>query len=571
VGDDAPAELPGARSVCVSVSALGTEYWHVRFEQFQRKFAAERGYRVTLWAKAERPAAVRVSLEQSHQPWHELGMLGTLDLTPQWQRFSLVTRATESDDDARLVFDPPMQTGRLWLAGVSLRPGGVEGLADGESLEAGSVASLPYAGIGRRSAEAITDWCRFLWETEDAYWQAMDRCLRDELKVRGLVIGTIVGCSTPNLMAKIGVIDGHAYWQHPQFPGRPWDQDNWIVHNLSMVNARGGLITELALKRVLNLPFCTTEYGEPAPNTHVSEDHLLRAAYGCLQDWDYISASRFAQRNDFDRRSIRGWFDIDQHPTSMASLLPAAAIFRRGDVAPAKQEVVASLDKATELALLPRMHAWDLGDLGARGISPETALVHRVALAVEGQTVPRDALTPDQARTTGDRFVSDTGELDWDLRQAGHGVVTVNTSRSKAVIGYGGGRRFELGGVVIAPGPTRQEGWSAITLTAMQGDLATAPAHLLITATGWVENTNMGWKNPEHSTVGRDWGTAPTLVEGIPARFELPFAANRVSAWALDERGQRREPVPCQAGADGRAALDIGAAWRTLWYEVEVK
>ena len=87
--------------------------------------------------------------------------------------------------------------------------------------------------------------------------------------------------------------------------------------------------------------------------------------------------------------------------------------------------------------------------------------------------------------------------------------MTVNTAKSKAVIGFGGGKRFELGGFVIEPGATRQDGWSAITATEAQ------PRRWLITATGYVENTDMQWKNPEHSSVGRNWGKAPSLVEGI--------------------------------------------------------
>ena len=103
--------------------------------------------------------------------------------------------------------------------------------------------------------------------------------------------------------------------------------------------------------------------------------------------------------------------------------------------------------------------------------------------------------------------MSDTGQLKWDLRRPGHGVVTVDTPRSKAVVGYGGGHRYELGGLVIEPGQTRQDGWSARTLTAMEGDLATAPSRWLITATGYVENTDMGWKDAEHTSVGSNWGS----------------------------------------------------------------
>ncbi len=92
-------------------------------------------------------------------------------------------------------------------------------------------------------------------------------------------------------MARLDCIDSHAYWQHPVFPGRPWDSSNGYVRNVSMVNAHGGLLPGLALHRVLDNPFCVTEYGHPAPNTSCSEGSLLRGAYAGLQDWDYLSTS----------------------------------------------------------------------------------------------------------------------------------------------------------------------------------------------------------------------------------------------------------------------------------------
>ena len=166
---------------------------------------------------------------------------------------------------------------------------------------------------------------------------------------------------------------------------------------------------------------------------------------------------------------------------------------------------------------------------------------------------------------TTNRLVSDTGELAWDVSEKGCGVVTVNTAKSKAVIGFGGSKRFELGGFVIEPGATRQDGWSAITATELQ------PRRWLITATGYVENIDMQWKNPAHSSVGRNWGKAPSLVEGIQARITLPMPAQQVEAWTLDERGQRKARLAVDPDADGRAILVIGPQYETLWYEVAAK
>jgi hypothetical protein len=338
-----------------------------------------------------------------------------------------------------------------------------------------------------------------------------------------------------------------------------------------MVNDRGGTLPLLALRRVLGKPFCVTEYGNPAPNTYGSEGHLLRAAYASLQDWDYVSASRYSHTSDWGMRCIRNYFDINQHPTKMATLIPAAAMFLRADVKPARLLVVGRLDKEQEIDLLRSASAWEMVHAGQVGVLREASLIHRVAIAAGGQDAPAGALKPEQAQAAGDRFVSDTDELVWNLHEQGRGVVTVNAAKSKAVIGFGEGKRFDLGGVVVEPGPTLQAGWSAITVTAMEGEFSKAPCRMLVTATGVAENTNMGWKNPEKSTVGKDWGEAPTLVEGVPARITLPFSAKSVEVWSLDECGQRRARLAAVAGVGGNAVVAIGPEQKTIWYEVLAK
>jgi hypothetical protein len=567
--DDAPSALVGGRSVRITVSKPGTQDWHIRFEHAGVRVLAGRACTLSFWAKADKPGKFRASIEQTHAPWHTLGGGTGFELTPQWQRYETTWIGGEDDACARVIFDPPAKAGTYALAAVSLRPGGVLGLGADERPENGGVPAWTTAQFAKRTADAQRDWLRFLWETEDRYWQTMLTYLKQDLHVQALIIGTIVGCSTPNLMAKLDAVDSHAYWQHPVFPGRPWDENNWTVKNVSMVNDRGGIFSALALRRVAGKPFCVTEYGHPAPNTFVSEGHLLRAAYAALQDWDYVSASRYSHSDTWDMRSIRNFFDIHQHPTMMATLIPAAALFLRGDVMPARDAVEVALNKEQEIDALRHTYAWKLVDAGDLGVSRETPLAHRVAIATEGHAPSAQALKPEAA--TGDRFVSDTAELCWDVSEKECGTVTVNAARSKAVIGFGGGKRFELGGVVIEPGPTRQAGWSAITVTAMEGEFGKRPCRMLVTATGEAGNTRMGWKNAEHSTVGKDWGEAPTVVEGIPAKITLPFEAKSVAVWALDERGQRCTKLEVVADAGGRAIIAIGPAQRTIWYEAEAK
>ena len=545
----------------IAVSKPGRQGWHVQLNRSGLKMRSGQPYTLTFWAKADRVCSISANLKQAHPPWEGLGFETSVALTTNWQQFRFTLNPASDDNNACVGFsDLARQTGACWLAEISLRPGGVIGLAKEEHIGDGTLPVFTKSHWSVRTAEAQRDWMRFLSETEDHYWQSMDHFLKDELHVRAVVMGTVVGCSTPDLMAKFDTVDTHAYWHHPVFPGKQWDADNWLVSNTTMVNERGGTLPDLALHRVLGKPHSVTEYNHPAPNTYSSEAFLLLGAYAAFQDWDAIYAFAYShRRDDWDTQHITSFFDIDQHPTKMVTLPAAMAMFRRGDVTTAREQIVTVLDPAREPDLLRKSRAWSLVNAQQLGVSRETTLLHRVAIDVASHTGFR---TPVESAVTTNRFVSDTGELVWAVNEKNHGVVTVNALMSKAVIGFGGRKRFDLDGVVIEPGTTRQDGWCAITVTELQ------PHRWLVTATGFVENTDMQWKNSEHSSVGRNWGRAPSLVEGIPGRITVPLSAKSAKAWALDERGQHANQIHVQSGEDGHAVLVVGPQHKTLWYEI---
>ncbi len=560
-GADAAAKVLPDGALEIRVSKPGTETWHVQFNQAGLKVESGRAYSLSFRARAAAGQRISVMAGQAHEPYANLGLSANPALANEWREFRYVFNAAQGDDRARISFGSLGGTGAvITLADVSLKPGGVEGLREGEAP--GKVPLFLKKHFGQRTAAAQRDFMRFLTDTEERYWLAMHRFLKDELKVTALIGGTIGGCSPLNVQAKMDWVDTHSYWQHPHFPRKPWDAGDWIVNNKTMVNERGGTLPGLALKRVAGKPHAVTEYNHAAPNTYGSEGFLLLAAYGALQDWDAIYAYSYAHtRNNtaaWDSRKINSFFDIDQHPTKMATLVTAAALFLRGDVKPAHGLVTASLPREAEVDLLRSASAWSLVDAATMGLPRETALISRVAVSPEAGITPKFAFPRP-------RYESDTSELVWDATDEKRGLVTINSPRTKGVIGYGGGRKFRLGGVTIEPGATLQDGWSTITVSAM------TPKSFLVTATGSAENAGMGWKDAKKSTVGRDWGTAPSVVEGIPAAITfavLPGA--QVQAWSLDERGQRRQSIPA-AVANGQAVLNIGPQWKTLWYEVRME
>jgi hypothetical protein len=517
-------------------------------------------YTLEFDARASAKRTIVVAALQAHDPWAWLWDVN-VTLTDQWQHFSFPVSVKASEDNGRLNFgNLGAATGTVEIAGVSLRPGGGYKLKPGEGL--GTMGIITKAESGGLNEAMRDDWMRFLYETEAAYWTGMAKFVKGDLGARSLIVGTAVGFSPPSIQAQLDVVDGHAYWQHPSFPGMPWDASNWFVRNIPMAGVSGGgTLPALGLSRVAGKPFIVTEYNHPAPNTHSSEAFLLAAGYAGLQDWDgFFSYGYEGDRNLWRASWVTGYFDVEHHPTQMAMMPAAAALFLRGDLASPGDGYFASTTPEKAVELVARFGPWyNAGNLGVNTLS---ALQRPVGLRLDGK--PSIIGT----QPTGERIVSANGQWTWDSTK-GRECVQINAPRSKAFVGSTGGGPVQLGDVVVAPGKNLQD-WAAITLTALDGASFSAPGRILVTATGYAENTSMGWKDEAKTTVGPDWGIGPTLVEGIPATITLPVTAARVTVWALDERGQRREQVPVR-DVGGKAGFEIGAKYKTLWYEAVIR
>jgi hypothetical protein len=458
-----------------------------------------------------------------------------------------------------------------------------------------------------RSENARKDWFRFLLQTEERYWRGMRDYLKETLGTRALLIGTIVGCSTPNLMAQFDVIDTHAYWEHPTFPdkNKPWDAVNWFVKNEAMVNHPDlATVGALAMRGVLNKPHIVTEYNHPHPNTFEAEAFPFLATYGALQDFDAVFAFDYASDKKWDARAPVNFFSVQQHPLKMATFIPSATAFLRGDIAPARDRFVTQLTRENEVAGLLTAKPWQLVDARTGGVDVLDALTRRVAIAVEGQSIPSDAVRvkPRAGGSSGQSggagqgaaaalapaggvFVSDTGQIRWDTTQAGRGYVTVDTPGTKLLYGFIGERSFDLtGGVGIKPKATLQQGFAVIGLTSMDAPSLTNATRVVITAVGTGTTTGAGWRTHPNAwitfpppqginlTLQQEWGTAPFRAEGIGATITLPFPSGRVRVWSLDPTGAHARELPVAALSGGaQSSITIQAGYKALWYEAQIK
>jgi hypothetical protein len=76
----------------------------------------------------------------------------------------------------------------------------------------------------------------------------------------------------------------------------------------------------------------------------------------------------------------------------------------------------------------------------------------------------------------------------------------------------------------------------------------------------------MGW-NDSHTSVGAQWGSAPTVCEGINARVTLAVTNMITKAYALDGAGARNHEVPVSLW-EGKPVIEVGSRFKTIWYEI---
>jgi hypothetical protein len=394
------------------------------------------------------------------------------------------------------------------------------------------------------------DMVRFLRSTEESYWRGMKDYLKDELRVGGTVTGTAVGYTTAQIAAEtVDFVDSHAYWRHPSFPGRPWDANNWVQRQDPMVNSpQQATLAQLAVRRVFGMPYTVTEYNHPSPHHYEAEGFPLAAVYASFQDWDGVFPFNYDNGGNWEVDHFDTYFSTTGNPVKLAVQPACADIVRRGRVGPAALVKAGSLSLQQRLEHMAQGGGWPF-DPWPDGLSRTDWLFARVGVAVEGHAVPETA--PGE------------GTIVWAVRD-GKGLVRYTDPTCAGLIGFGAGTALDAGSIRLTPGPTSLDGFSVVMLNAVDGQSIGERGRCLLTVMSRCANEGMVW-NEAGTSVGREWGRGPTLCEGVPVTVAAGGLGGRLRVFALNADGTRAREVPAAGGR-----FELGAAYRTLWYELVV-
>jgi hypothetical protein len=427
------------------------------------------------------------------------------------------------------------------------------GVAAGAAVPRLNGREVPAASGERFRAEAA-----FYMSVEDRYYREMNRYLKADVGVKVPVIGTAdhnhysSGYPMLTSLLQLDALDGHVYWEHPALPG---------PLNTPMVNdPLHSTVVQLSRTAFAGKPYTVTETNHPFPNEWAGEGLPIIAAYGSFQDWDAILTYTFEAKRAADWQPYVGDpFDISLDPVRMTGFAAGALIFLRGDVARARdfEERSYSTEQVIDSLRLPASEA----PYFTPGFSLAIPLEHGVRIRSLDGPATVDPAAPDPP----DPIVSDTGQLSWSGWKAKHGIVTIDTDRTQALVGFVKTKK-QLTNLAAEI----DNEFASVTLTSLDSKALPEAARMLLSAGSRVANTGMKW-NAEHTKLVNQ-GKAPSLIEPVTGKITLRNlqGAKSVNVTALDGSGcPLGEKIRAVRGPDGWT-FAIGDPV-TTWYLVSVE
>ncbi len=460
---------------------------------------------------------------------------------------------------------------------ANLRKAWGTGMRNGDSVNNPSMAIYGAweMGAGGRTVnkrvyiqdrKRMGDFIRFLAETQRATF-ARRRSRLHELGYRGLTISTAWKVGGPAAGAAniwcddaMDVISRHNYFGggaggHGIKKGR--------VNNDAHVSQPGSHILSSGFWQVEDKPFVMTEWTQLPPNQWKAEVAPLFAFYNLgLQGWD--NSYHFAGSMP---RMGSGWPNMNSYvsetphyfgqfpalafaihkghireaPTAAARRLPLEKIFQGFDAL--SQDFTGG--------------GYDQKELKGKLETPKEVLaIGRVTVKVADGQEPSFKADWDKYWDRERKVVTSmTGELVWDYGQR---VVLLKAPRTQAVIGFAGGRTYDLPGLSIE---VKTE-FVSLIFTPLDDEPLIDSKHILITALAQDKQTGVVYS--PSGTQLLEVGTPPLLLEPVQAKITLK-GAPPTSVKVVDIYGiPTAKSVPSEGNTFG-----IDGTFQTYYYQVK--
>jgi len=408
----------------------------------------------------------------------------------------------------------------------------------------------------------------FYMKLERDYFENMYRYLKTELGVKSLVVGTSdhnhgkSGYPLLSSASKLDVVDGHVYWQHPRYLTDPrTKRRTFSIPNSPMVNDPfNSTVVQLSRSAVADKPYTVSETNHPFPNEYACEGIGILAAYSSFHDWDGIFFYTFEHKdpNEWEQRIPRH-FEIRPDPVKMTNLAVCALMFLRADVRPALETVPRSYSMEQVREGIRR--EWSERPYFTPGFPLSVPLQHTTRIVSFDRESGQYQMTRAESP-----IVSDTKQLKWYYSPQGKGLVTIETEKSQALVGFIRDNENELKNLSAKV----DNAFCAIILTCLDGKPLSHSRKLLLAATARSANSSMKWNEKRTSLL--DWGASPTVIEPVKGQVTVHHLSpyRDIEVTALNPAGKSLGPLAGVMKSTNSCKIPIGKPV-TTWYLIDVQ
>jgi hypothetical protein len=404
----------------------------------------------------------------------------------------------------------------------------------------------------------------FYTSVERGFFLGMQSFLKDELGVKSLVVATadhtywIPPQPLIRTTSLLDAVDGHVYWEHPAIWGR---------RNTPMVNEPlASTIVKLSRSPMAGKPYAVSEVNHPNPNEYAAEMIPILAAYGAFHDWDGIYFYTFEPKvGEKWQPYVTDHFDITLDPVKMIQMSVGALLFTRPDVKPARETVLRTY--STEQVYESNRLSEAERPYFTPGFPLSIPLRHGSRIECF-DCAPTATFTDDPTPP----FVADTGQLSWHDSDDDGGLVTIETDRTQALVGF---IRDNPGIDVRHIKPEIKNDFAVVTLSSLTPEPLWKSSNLLLTACSRWQNTGSQWN--ERRTMWGDgprseeWGAGPTLIEPVTGWLILRDLDGAVRVDLIPLDGAARpigDPIRAKMVEEGWE-IPLGDP-ATNWYRIAI-
>ena len=203
-------------------------------------------------------------------------------------------------------------------------------------------AALPSGG---KEPAVWQDFVSCCLDLETTMLKRMRAFLRDEMGCKALISdmnhsGTNIW--TTAARNELDYVDDHFYIDHPSFLVNSWQLPSKCAHtSVTESGCVGG--SGSAFKRLLDKPFCITEFNYSGPGRYRGIGGIATGCLASLQDWGGLWRFAYSHSSSMFAPGALGYFDLRSDALSQAAERAAICLFLRRDIEPAKELVALKL------------------------------------------------------------------------------------------------------------------------------------------------------------------------------------------------------------------------------------